>query len=439
MTVDVVALQADVDSLTSELLNRYEEVTLLYDLTSEMGVVVDIAAAAATALNRSLQVIRARFGVVFIKTATDELDLVARSGEPGPADSRHRLAAVVARLVLSEPTLLIAHAGERLPGLTTALDEAVLASCLTGAAVTAATQPQGVIVYIGPQDQERFSAAEAQLSQVVAGQLGRGMENAQVINELREKERLESDLNAAAAIQRSLLPRRPPVVHGANLSAECLPATKVGGDYYDFFTAPDGSVNIVVADVTGHGLGPGLIMAMTRSVLRAELRRTDSLVEALSATNAVMWDDLVGTEIFITLFAARYDQETSRLSYVNGGHQPALLRRCDGSIVELTSEGMPLGLVPTPIYEEETIDIGPGETVLVYSDGVVEAESPHGEPFGEGRLRGTVSTAVVEAAEDVVSIVLDQVRQFRQSDIQDDDVTVVALHIASDRPSWSAR
>ncbi len=439
MTVDVVALQADVDSLTSELLNRYEEVTLLYDLASEMGVVVDVASAAATALNRSLQVIRAHFGVVFIGTAADELHLVAHSGDPGAADSRHRLAAAVARLVLRQPTLLIAHAGERVPGLETGLDEAVLASCIIGAAVTASTDPQGVIVYIGPQDDERFSAAEAQLSRVVAGQLGRGMENAQVINELREKERLESDLNAAAEIQRSLLPRRPPVVRGANLSAECLPATKVGGDYYDFFTAPNGDVNIVVADVTGHGLGPGLIMAMTRSVLRAELRRADSLVEALSATNAVMWDDLVATDIFITLFVARYDQDIGRLRYVNGGHQPALIRRRDGSTVELTSEGMPLGLVPTPIYEEETVDLYPDETVLVYSDGVVEAESPRGELFGEARLREAVSEAVVDTAEEMVSVVLDQVSRFRGSDIQDDDVTIVALHIASDRPSWSAR
>ena len=434
VTADFAALQADVDSLTSELLMRYEELTLLYDLARDLGVVVDVAGAAANALSRSLKVIPAKFAAVFVGDDPLSLRVVAVRGDRGEGSGRLDLAQEFARSAATAATSVLAQAGDPALGLDFPLAEPVLACPLTGAGSATGARPLGTLVYVGHEGDCRFSAAEAQLGAVVGGQLAQGMENARVITQLREKERLESDLNAAAAIQRLLLPRYAPVVVGGSLSAECLPATKVGGDYYDYFPASDGVINLLVADVTGHGMGPGLIMAMTRSVLRAELRRMDSLVESLAATNAVMWDDLVATEIFITAFAARYDQRTRQLRYVNAGHQPALLRRRDGSVVELTSEGMPLGILETPEYEERVVQLENGDTVLVFSDGVVEAVAPDGTSLGSPRLQERMAAAAIaeHSADDVVSTVLDLVSRFRDTEVQDDDITVVALHLADD-------
>jgi serine phosphatase RsbU (regulator of sigma subunit) len=428
VSAELIALREDVDSLTGELLNRYEEITLLYDLAREMGVVVDLEEASQTALERSLQIIPARLGLVLVGNDPDQLRTVASYGSTGPDESRIRQVREAACEAMHSGSQVMVEAGA--PAYDGGrLSEPVLVAPLTTAGTSVAEQRMaGVIALVGHEHSDRFSAAEVQLCAVVAGQLGQGVENARVISQLREKERLESDLTAAAGIQRSLLPPHPPRLLNATLAAECLPAAQVGGDYFDFVLDANGGVNIVVADVTGHGLGPGLIMAMTRSALRAELRRRGSLSEALQATNAVMWDDLVATEAFITVFAARYEPETRGLTYVNAGHQPALLHRADGSADELNSEGMPFGIVPSPEYEENTRQLAPGDVVLMFSDGVVEASSPDGLPYGTAGLQAVIAH-VTRSASDLVTRVLADLADFQGSCMQQDDVTVVALQV----------
>ena len=428
MTAELIALREDVDSLTGELLNRYEEITLLYDLAREMGVVVDLEEASRTALARSLQIIPAKLGLVLVGDNPDQLRTVASYGSTGPDESRFHKAREAAREAMRSASQVMVEAGAQTPD-GSAQSEPVLAAPLTTAG-TSATEHRldGVLAFVGHDHSDRFSAAEVQLCAVVAGQLGQGIENARVISQLREKERLESDLALAAGIQRSLLPPHAPRLPGATLAAECRPAAQVGGDYFDFLLDAKGGVNIVVADVTGHGLGPGLIMAMTRSVLRAELRRLGSLSEALSATNAVMWDDLVATEAFITVFAARYEPQTRCLQYVNAGHQPALLHRADGSAGELNSDGMPFGILPSPGYEESTRQLAPGDVVLMFSDGVVEATSPDGVPYGTGGLQALLAQGT-RSASDLLTRVLSDLDDFQGSGVQDDDITVVALHV----------
>jgi serine phosphatase RsbU (regulator of sigma subunit) len=427
----LIELREDVDSLTGELLNRYEEITLLYDLAREMGVVLNLEEASRTALARSLQIIPARLGLVLVGDNPDSLRTVASYGSIGRDESRLQRARAAARDAMRSASQVVEAGAETSDG--NALSEPVLVAPLTTAGTSATEQRlAGVLAFVGHDHSDRFSAAEAQLCEVVAAQLGQGLENARVISELREKERLESDLALAARIQRSLLPPSPPPLPGATLAAECLPAAQVGGDYFDFLLDANGGVNIVVADVTGHGLGPGLIIAMTRSVLRAELRRLGSLSEALSATNAVMWDDLVATEAFITVFAARYEPQTRFLHYANAGHQRALLHRADGSADELDSDGMPFGIVSSPRYEELTQQLGPGDVVLMFSDGLVEASSPDGIPYGLDRLSALVGPST-RSASDLVRRVLDDLAAFQRSGVQDDDITVVALHVTDSK------
>ena len=428
MTTDLVALQADVDSLTGELLSRYEEITLLYDLAREMGVVLDIEGASRTALARSLQVIPAEFGLVLVGSSPADLQPVASAGSPGPEDRRGSLAREAAAEALRTGSQVLAKAGEPIGNDHQPCREPVLAyPLLTAGPAAAEASLAGALAFIGHDHHDRFSAADAQLCAVVAGQLAQGITNARVIDELREKERLESDLALAAQIQGSLLPRDPPQLPGAELAGRCLPATEVGGDYYDFLVDDSGAVCLIVGDVSGHGLGPGLIMAMTRSVLRAELRRFGTLSDALAATNAVMWDDLVATEAFITLFAARFQPETGDLHYVNAGHQPALLRHRDGSIEELAAGGLPLGILPEPSYATSSRRLAPGDAVLVFSDGVVEATAPGGEQLGRSGLEALVREAHTGSAESLVTRVLEHIQSWQVPGVQEDDMTIVGL------------
>ncbi|MDX6309460.1 MAG: hypothetical protein QOI06_2506 [Nocardioidaceae bacterium] len=425
---ELAGLRADIDALSEELLNRYEEVTLLYDLSRELGVVIDVESSSHTALLRTLEVIPAQWGMVAVGTSADSLVSVASAGLD-PRGEHAEVARLAARSAMHRGTHIMVHRGGVVDDQLTTVEPVLAVPFRTVVEGTEAVGAAGVLVLVGRTVDDRFSAGDAQLASVVARQLSLGVENARTIAELRQKEGLERELELAAGMQRSLLPAHAPDMLNASLAAACLPAAQVGGDYYDFVPGDHGATYAVVADVTGHGLGPGLIMAMTRSVLRAELRGTASLPGAIAATNSVMWADLVATAAFITIFVVRYDPTTRRLSYVNGGHHPALLRHPDGSVEDLDCDGMPLGLLPDPPYEEGSRMLEPGSTVVIFSDGIVEGQSPEGVMYGTSRLREIITTKGEGPAADLVTCVLDDLQRFQAGATQDDDVTLVVLRV----------
>ncbi len=425
----LASLRADVDALSEELLNRYEEIALLYDLSRELGVVTDLETSSYTALERTLQVIPARWGVIVIGSGPDDTDDVASAGrdpEGRYADVARGAAVAAVRTVAQ----VMVHAGglvdERLP----TPDPVLAVPLLTRGGGAGEPSTVGALVLVGHDRDDRFSAGDAQLATAVARQLSLGVENARTVAQLREKEGLDRELELAANIQRSLLPASAPQLRGASLAAACLPAAQVGGDYFDFVPAGDGVVHVVVADVTGHGLGPGMIMAMTRIALRAELSLEQPLPGAIAAANRVMWDDLVATAVFITLYAVRFDSRSRELRYVNGGHHPALLRHLDSSVEDLDSDGMPLGLLPDPPYEEGIRILEPGDLLVMFSDGIVEARAPDTTMYGTQRLRELVAKAGTGSADELLASILEDLGDFRAGVAQDDDVTLVVLQVA---------
>jgi serine phosphatase RsbU (regulator of sigma subunit) len=425
----LLSLQADVDALSAELLDRYEEIALLYDLSRELGVVTDLASSAHTALSRTLQVIPARWGVIVVGSSPQDMHDVAVAGRDPDRTSAAVARGAAAAAVRSGAQVMV-HAGG-LVDLDLPTAEPVLAVPLVtrfGAGDGLSTA--GVLVLVGHDRDDRFSASDAQLATAVARQLSLGLENARTVAQLREKEGLDRELELAAEIQRSLLPATAPFLSNASLAAACLPAAHVGGDYFDFVPGGDGVVHVVVADVTGHGLGPGMIMAMTRITLRAELSGPQSLAGAVAATNRVMWDDLVATAAFITLYAVRFDSSTRELTYVNGGHHPALLRHLDGSVEDLDADGMPLGLLSDTPYQEVTRVLEPGDLVVMFSDGIVEASAPDATMYGTQRLRQLVANAGPGSAEATLATLLADLKEYLAGAVQDDDVTVVVLQVA---------
>ncbi len=432
----VSAVRGDLDLLTDELLERYEEVTLLHEVSQDLGVVVDVGRAAEAALARTLKAVPARFGHVFVRDADGHVDAVASAGESSRAAAPDGIVPVLAEATLRGGASTLVHAGQTVPGTSVRAVEPLLAVPITLEGVTT-TGALGVLVLVGHSLRQRFSAGEAQLAGTVARQLAVGLENGRLVSALREKERLEGELELAAAIQARLLPASAPPVHGARLRAACLPAEHVGGDYYDFAVCGErGAVATVVADVTGHGVGPGLIMAMTRSVLRAELATTSNLPAALTATNTTMWDDLLATGLFITVFCLSFEPSTRQVRFVNGGHHPALLRHPDGRVEELDSDGMPIGLLPDPGYEEGRAELAPGSVVLVFSDGVVETRAPGGELFGTARLVDLL--AEHGGKPDVIDRLLAALAGHRAGAAQQDDVTVVELRVDPPDPADAA-
>jgi sigma-B regulation protein RsbU (phosphoserine phosphatase) len=245
-----------------------------------------------------------------------------------------------------------------------------------------------------------------------------------IIDQQRE---LEGEVAMAAGIQMGMLPAEPPTVQGADVAGLCLPAANVGGDYYDLLLDDHGRLVILIADVAGHSIGSALLMAMARSILRREIIQGQPPSEVLRATNEAMYTDLVNAGLFITMFCAVYDPAAGLLTFANAGHNPPVLARADGSSLELDGDGAAVGFLPEVEFEELSETIGPGDCLLLYTDGVVEAMDPVEEAFGEERLTELVATMSAGGAQALIQAVVDALNDFTAGGHQRDDITMIAV------------
>jgi serine phosphatase RsbU (regulator of sigma subunit)/predicted ester cyclase len=244
--------------------------------------------------------------------------------------------------------------------------------------------------------------------------------------EIRERARVEQELQVARRIQHALLPKALPELRGWEIAHHYRPAREVGGDFYDFLELPDGRLGMVVGDATGHGVPAALMMANTQSVLRAVARRGGSEPgHMLAEVNEVLWA-YIPPSMFVTCFYGVLDPESGRFRFANAGHNLPYRRQGELAI-ELRATGMPLGLLPGMSYEEKETVLLPGESILFYSDGLVEAHNPEFEMFGSPRLRSLL-TEHVTGPKNLNDFLLEELERFTGGGWeQEDDITLVAL------------
>src|ERR671913_813279 len=244
------------------------------------------------------------------------------------------------------------------------------------------------------------------------------------VEEARERERIEQELQVARQIQQALLPEATPQLEGWELTTYYEPAREVGGDFYDFLEFEDGRVGLVVGDATGKGMPAALVMATTRGMLRAVVQSVESPGEVLARVNEALVAE-IPPNMFVTCLYAILDPTSGSLRYANAGHDLPYLHR-SGAAEEMRARGMPLGLMPGMVYEEQEIVLDAGEAALLYSDGLVEAHHPNGEMFGFPRLQ----TLVAEHAqkESLEEALLEELYSFvGEGWKQEDDITLLTL------------
>jgi serine phosphatase RsbU (regulator of sigma subunit)/anti-sigma regulatory factor (Ser/Thr protein kinase) len=285
------------------------------------------------------------------------------------------------------------------------------------------------LLNLGPRRSEQdYSADDRVLLNALASQAAPAVRVAQMIHEqqvaAREHERLEQELRVARLIQQTLLPKQVPQFPGWKLSAYYSPARFVGGDFYDFIYLGDGRVGILIGDVTDKGVPAALLMATTRSILRSIALGGAAPGRVLEQTNTMLHPD-IPPKMFVTCLYAILEPQTGLLRFANAGHD--LPRRwSNGLAVELQATGMPLGLMPDMTYEEQETILVPGEHVLFYSDGLVEAHNTEREMFGFPRL--TRMLGEMQPGGDSISFLLEQLRLFVGAEWEpEDDVTLVTL------------
>jgi serine phosphatase RsbU (regulator of sigma subunit)/anti-sigma regulatory factor (Ser/Thr protein kinase) len=237
-------------------------------------------------------------------------------------------------------------------------------------------------------------------------------------------ERFEQELRVARLIQQTLLPKELPTPPGWHLSAYYQSAREVGGDFYDFLTFDDGRIGIFIGDVTDKGVPAALVMATTRSILRSVAQGATAPSKVLEQANDLLHPD-IPPKMFVTCLYAILDPQNGRLWYANAGHDLPYQRH-ENTVSELRATGMPLGLMPGMSYEEKETLLMPGDSVLFYSDGLVEAHNPNGEMFGFPRLMSLLKKRVDDPA--MTNFLLDHLKEFTGSGWeQEDDVTLVTL------------
>ena len=296
------------------------------------------------------------------------------------------------------------------------------------------------LLSLGPRlsDQE-YSMDDRQLLRSLAAQAAPALRSAQLIEqqklEAAQRERMEQELKVARVIQQTLLPAEVPVMDGWEMDVFWQPAYSVGGDFYDFIALDDGRMCIIAADVTDKGIPAALVMASARSVLRAAADRLRSPGDILDRVNNTLCPD-IPDKMFITCLCVIVDPHSGVMQVANAGHNLPYLRR-EGEVLELKATGMPLGLLPDMPYEEIEFQFQPGDTLLMFSDGIDEAHNPEREMFGFDRMRALVRDH--KDGSTLIQRLLEELRAFTGPDWeQEDDVTFVLISCNPDKQMTSS-
>jgi sigma-B regulation protein RsbU (phosphoserine phosphatase) len=301
--------------------------------------------------------------------------------------------------------------------------------------------PLGVISVYSKSIPGLFTQEFIELLESLAGQLAQAVTISREI-EAKERERTEKeqallqnarikrDMEIAQQIQLSLLPHGPPELFGVDIDGQCISAAHVGGDYYDFFLRDEHTVDLLIADVSGHSVGAALIMTEVRTLLRPQVNSVQSACSILKLLNSQLYDDLTRAELFITMFYAKYNSATGRLSFANAGHnRPLICRQGESSCIELDADGLIIGVKPSVIFEERSIELLKGDVLLFYTDGLTEATDAQGDSFGIERVCSRLKTVRDLPSRAIISSFYSAITEFTGLKTFQDDISLVVLKI----------
>jgi sigma-B regulation protein RsbU (phosphoserine phosphatase) len=341
---------------------------------------------------------------------------------------------VVGRVAATGRGELIADA-EADPRIVRHSDPALVVRSVIAAPIMVRQHLIGVLCVCNAADGLPFSETDYSLVEALAEQAGLAVHNADFIGLQVEKQQLDLDLALASNIQQMLLPQRMPQVPGFDIDARYEPSQKVSGDFFDVFALGSGRLGVAVADVSGKGIAGSLLMAICRTTLRQVAAHHDSPARVLGAVNRILTGDL-REGMFITVTYAVLDATANTVVFARAGHELPLIGRHDdvtGSYLTefVESEGMPIGMVDSEFFERVIVDqmrpLPPGETLVLYTDGITEAPNSEGKEFGGSRLADVLKSLHSKSAKEINDGVLEGVKRFAGGDLRRDDYTLVTV------------
>ena len=242
---------------------------------------------------------------------------------------------------------------------------------------------------------------------------------------------IQTDLSVAREIQHAILPRTFDLklqdADKVNIYASMLAAKDVGGDFYDFFPIDDHRMGFTIADVSGKGVPAAIFMAVSRTLIKATGLQDKPTNECMSTVNDILCDESVGS-MFVTVFYGIYDLQTGQITFTNAGHNPPYILKADGQVEVVKSPcNLVLGAVPDMPFSCDTLELEPGDTLFMYTDGVTEAENKNHDQFGESRLEEALAECMGADSKHIVDTVNTKVKEFINGAAQSDDITQLVI------------
>jgi sigma-B regulation protein RsbU (phosphoserine phosphatase) len=424
--------------VAAELSERYEEIDLIYTISEVLGHTIRLSDAAARILREVSDVVGARRATLL---AVDEggkvLRIVAAQGmnpseaEPIEVDDPSSIAARVFR----EGRIHSYNPPEAGADQTTDRTSrayrghAYLSVPVLYATPGGPSRPIGVINFTDRIGGDAFSSGDRKLVAAIANQIGAALANSRLVSRDLEQQRLRRELELARDLQLKLLPSPLVIAARADVAARCRPAEVVGGDFYNLLPLTGDRVGVMIGDVSSHGFGAALIMALAMAASGIHADSAASPAEVLRRLEESLADELAKTEMFLTLFYGVADPAAGKLVYANAGHPQAFLVGADGTPCRLEATRPPLGL---GVGNTKQIDVPwakRADTLCLFTDGIADATSLRGTRFGEERVLGHVSRMRGRSTLDILNAVMTELDAFTDGADPADDRTIVLLRV----------
>jgi sigma-B regulation protein RsbU (phosphoserine phosphatase) len=284
----------------------------------------------------------------------------------------------------------------------------------------------GILTVFNKKDGAEFTEDDKRLLAIIAAQSAQVLENARLYEQEKDLLAMQEQLKLAQKIQFELLPQKPPQIKGFDIVGATFPAQSVGGDYFDFIRLDERRTGICLGDVTGKGLPASLLMANVQATLRGQAIVNASPKECLVRANQLLFES-TSPEKFVTLFYMVIDTDDHRVTFCNAGHDHPYIITPAGEVVRLKTGGIMLGAMPSFPFQEETIALNSGDTLVVYSDGVPEAMNNKNEFFGDPALEVVLKEHRSASAGELLNRIVEAVRTHTGTHPQSDDITVVIV------------
>jgi len=420
-----VAFALDNALLYEETERRALEKEVLLEISKTLSAPLDLDEVLEAIFRSLRQVVRyAAASIYLVNRSTQRLELVREIGYPAGSEEAFRLS--VGEGIVG----WVAKTGEPVIVPDVRRDRRyVSARPETRSELAAPLVLEGRTIGVFNLESDREDAYHddhLEMLAVFAAQAAVSIERARLTRELLDRRRLEKELAIAREIQASFLPKRAPEVPGFELAGATQPHDEVGGDYFDFIRVSDTRLGIAIADVSGKGIPAALIMAGFRMSLLAEIRNEFTMRAVMRKVNSLLHESMERDK-FVTMFYGMLDWKNRVLSFSNAGHNPPLLLRRDGRVQYLLEGGVALGVLPDARYEDRPVALEPGDVLLLYTDGVSEAESPTGEQYGTRRLEGCLKRLAQGTANEILKGVVDDVTAYAGEHGVSDDLTLVVI------------